>query len=409
MRFLAATGALMLCCLLTPALADNGMPTDPAQSPEALQKAYARYVSRQYRLGPNDVISLRVQEAPEFDQKNVLIAPDGNVSVAPFGTVNLAGLTVDEVQQELTDRLKKYLNDPKVQISLEHTKPCRVNVIGAVLRPGPCEMVTDALRNMVAANNGNNMLLERKAPLLSNVLVAAGGVKESADLEHVRITNRFDQSQVEVNVLALIADGDSSQDIFLQPGDTVQVPSLPVQGNQQTVMNDKTYRTVAGSTAYQKAIPVKVYGYVNRPGLVLLAASQSANLNSAIAKAGGFLNEAPYPTTHVYLSRADVNGHLRTVSIDPRQSDTLLRPNDVIYVSDKIVPKIGRAFDYLGRLVRPLNSLASSYDALFYGAGFGPGVGKLPGATGGDCHRILCEDDPPGPRSELKQMDKMSW
>ncbi len=323
-------------------------------------RIYANYTGRKYILGPNDIISIDVYDSPEFSHENVLIQPDGNITVAPFGSLPLAGKTMEEVQQDLAQKLKFYLNDPRVTVKLEHSKPFTVYVSGAVLKPGSYEMVTDVFRNQLVADNTPEVLLERKAPLLSNVLVAAGGISYDADLEHVTITNKIDGSHYQVNLLELIQNGNSDHDLFLVAGDTVNVPRLQTA----YAVNEEKYRALLGSTIFQKNIPVKVYGYVNRPGLVALESSQSANLNSAIAAAGGFLNEnngsASYLPDTVLVSRVDGSGHISTTRVNPRKEDMSLRPNDIVYVPDKARPRVGKAFDFLTRVITPLAGIATA-------------------------------------------------
>jgi protein involved in polysaccharide export with SLBB domain len=368
-------------------LASTASSSLPSLDGEAL---YQRYIGPKYRLGPNDVISITVPGTPTFNQRNILIAPDGQITIAPFGTFTPAGLTVDEVQTQLTRQMAQYLNNPQVQVQLEHPKPCRTNITGEVLHPGTYELITDAFRNTLASLNDTGVWIERKSPLLSNILVAAGGLKETADLSHIQIMNRFDNTRIEVDLLDLLENGNAEQDVLLMPGDIVHVPALPSQGS----MSESDYKTVSRSTAFRNTIPVKVLGYVNRPGVVWLPSSQSANINSAIAKAGGFFNGAPYPTTRVYIRRPDPQGKLHTTWLDPRKSDVMLRPNDIVYVTDKLIPKVGRAFDYFGRLVKPLAMAANGFNSVFSTT-----IPTSNKPSPGNCHTIHCEeDDSTGPR-----------
>jgi polysaccharide biosynthesis/export protein len=325
----------------------------------------ANYTGRKYRLGPNDVLGVSVYDSPEFSQEDLLVQPDGNITLAPFGSINVAGMTIDELQKDLTERLKYYLNKPQVTVKLVHTKPFQVYVAGAVLRPGPYEMLTDITRNQMVQNTAPGLVLERKLPLLSNVLVASGGLRYDADLEHVKIRNKFDGTSFEVNLLDLIQNANSDQDMFLIAGDSVEVPALATP----YAVDEKKYKAMLGSSIFQKEIPVKIYGYVNKPGLVLLDGAQSANLNSAIGAAGGYLStEASYSPNKVYISRVDGNGHMTTTTVDPRHEDLNLRPNDVVYVPNKITPRIGNAFDYLARVVAPFSSIgmgANNWALLF--------------------------------------------
>jgi len=323
---------------------------------------YASYTGRKYILGPNDVIGISVYDAPEFSAEGMLVQPDGRITLAPFGSVNVSGMTIDELQQEMADRLKFYLNDPRVTIKLEKTKPFMVYISGAVVKPGSYEMVTDVTTNQMMQNSVPEIFLQRKLPLLSNVLVAAGGLSHDADLEHVRIDNKFDGSSYEVNLLELIQSGDSGQDMFLVAGDTVTVPRL----QSAFAVDEEKYKAVKGSSIFQRTIPVRVYGYVNQPGLVRLDSAQGTNLNSAVAAAGGYLRErelsSSYAPKEILVSRVDNNGQLVTRRVDPRHEDMTLYPNDVVYVPEKTVPRVGKAFDYAGRLIMPVAGIASLFN-----------------------------------------------
>lgn len=340
-----------------------GEPTSDAVQPgsQPLQAGvYANYVGRKYRLGPNDVFTVSVYDSPEFNYEKVLVQPDGNVILAPFGSIQVAGMTIDEFREDLQDRLKAYLNNPQVTVRLDTTKPFTVYVSGAVLKPGGYEMVTDVFRNQNFANSTPEVQLERKSPLLSNILVAAGGLNYDADLEHVQVVNKFDNSTFEVNLLELIQTGNSDQDLFLVAGDSIHVPRLATP----YAVDEEKYKAMLGSTVFQKTIPVKVYGYVNQPGLVRLESAQSANLMSAVTAAGGYLREkeasASYSPKEIFVSRTDANGRLVTRKVDPRHEDMTLYPNDIVYVPEKVIPKIGKGFDYATRIIAPFVGVASA-------------------------------------------------
>lgn len=381
-RILISMGLATSIYLLTPTWAAEQRGTAPASAKSAVQstqllslgqpaieqvdgpalnaRIMANYTGRKYRLGPNDVLSVAVYDSPEFSQQDLLVQPDGNITLAPFGSVPVAGLTIEDLQTDLTERLKYYLKQPQVTVKIAHTKPFQVYVTGAVLHPGAYEMVTDMMR-MQMVNNANQgfqgLLVERKLPLLTNVLVGAGGLRYDADMEHVKVHNRFDGSSYEINLLDLLQGNNATQDLFLIAGDSIEVPKLPTA----YAVSDEKYKAMLGSTVFQKEIPVRVFGYVNKPGLIMLDGAQSANLNSAISEAGGYLStEASYAPTRIYLSRVDGSGHMTSREVDPRHEDVALRPNDVIYIPNKITPRVGHAFDYLARVVVPLGAIAAS-------------------------------------------------
>ena len=315
--------------------------------------------SRKYILGSNDVISISIYNIPEFDQKEVRVQPDGKIIITPLGSLKVAGMTLDDLHELLIEKYKYYIKDPQVSVKLESSRPFIVYVSGAVINPGSYELNTaPANANNVSSINKPESFIERKTPLLTNVLVAAGGIKFDSDLEHVKVTNSIDNSSYEVNLLNLVEKGDSSQDVYLMAGDTVYVPSLPTP----LAVDVEKYKKFASATFSPIQIPVKVYGYVNNPGLVKLAPGESLNLSAAITLAGGYLHDSAYAPRKVFISRADKSGKLVTKAINPTSNDITLMPNDIVYVPEKIRPLVGKTFDYLARTIAPFDTFASTYN-----------------------------------------------
>jgi len=326
-----------------------------ATSPLNANLSYYAF-ARKYILGPSDIISISVVDSPEYDQNNLQIQPDGNIVLGPVGLLHVAGMTVDQLHDALVPAYKRYLNDPQITVRLEHTKPFTVYVSGGVLKPGSYELVTDVTTAVPASSQVTPGIFSfRRSPLLSNVIVAAGGITMDADVEHVRISNALDNSNIEVNLLKIISEGDSNQDIYLMPGDSIMIPKV----SPQVALSEARYNRFRGSTIFQNTIPVKVYGYVNHPGLVNLDSAQSANLNSAITAAGGYLTDSAYAPHTVYINRMGASGKLETIKVNPSRVDTTLMPNDIVYVPEKLRPEIGKAFDYTARLISPFALLGA--------------------------------------------------
>ncbi len=317
------------------------------------------YVSRKYILGPNDVLDIKFIDIEELNQEKITITPDGKVVLSLVGSIEVAGLTIDELYILLKEKYCFYLKNPAFRINLNRTRPFMAYVTGAVINPGTYEISTDQNKSYYQSSNIPSVYIERKTPMLSNVLVAAGGITHDADLEHIKITNQLDDTEFEVNLMELLANGDTNQDIYLVPGDRVHVPQLPTS----LAIPEEHYRMVAKASFSPKTIPVKVYGYVNKPGLIYLDTSRSLNLNSAITSAGGYLLDSAYAPGRVYVSRMDSNGKLVTTTIDPKQNDMILMPNDIIYVPEKTRPLIGKAFDYITRIIVPFGTFGSTFNS----------------------------------------------
>jgi polysaccharide export outer membrane protein len=314
--------------------------------------------SRSYALGSNDIISIFVYDAEEFNQQNIRVQPDGNIILAPLGAIKVSGMPIETLHNLLVSKYKKYLRDPQVTIRLDRTRPFVVYVSGAVINPGSYELNTDTSANQNLYNTKPEVQVERKTPLLSNVLVAAGGILFDADLENVKITNSRDNLEFTVNLLEILEKGASGQDLYLMEGDSVFVPKLATP----LALKEEKYKKYATATFSPKVVPVKVFGYVNQPGLIKLDSSASITLNSAIMAAGGYLADAAYAPNKVYISRADTSGKLVTRIVNPMSNDIVLMPNDIVYVPEKQRPLVGKAFDYTMRILNPVNNVAGTYN-----------------------------------------------
>jgi len=315
--------------------------------------------SRDYILGPNDIISVFVYDAEEFNQERMRVQPDGNIVLTPLGQVKASGKTIEEMHILLVNKYKKYLKDPQVTIRLDQLRPFVAYITGAVLNPGGYELNADTSTHQGFVSADLSLLqVERKSPLLSNLLVAAGGIKFDADLEHIKITNAVNNTALEVNLMDILEKGDARQDVYLLAGDVITVPKLPTP----LAVSEEKYIKYATSTFSPKYIPVKVFGYVTKPGLIKLDSSASITLNSAIMSAGGYLTDAAYAPKKVYVSRADASGKLVTKVVNPMSKDIIVMPNDIVYVPEKSRPLIGKAFEAAYKILAPFNAMANTYN-----------------------------------------------
>lgn len=114
----------------------------------------------EYRIAPGDVLAVRVWNQESMSNPHARVREDGKISVPFLQDVEVAGATPAEISQRLQTRLKTYVQNPVVTITVEELRPLRVSVLGLVARPGQYE-------------------LERNAGVLS-ALAAAGGLTDFA-------------------------------------------------------------------------------------------------------------------------------------------------------------------------------------------------------------------------------------
>ena len=93
-----------------------------------------------YTLNPGDVLDISVWREEDL-QRQVLLLPDGTISFPLAGQISAAGRTTGEVQEEITQRLDKFIPDAVVTVSVLNVSGNKIYVIGAVNNPGEFQVV----------------------------------------------------------------------------------------------------------------------------------------------------------------------------------------------------------------------------------------------------------------------------
>lgn len=90
----------------------------------------------EYRVGREDVIEVSVYRDADLT-RTVPVRPDGRISLPIVGEIEAAGRTVDELRQEVVERLNPYVKDPTiVSLIVREVNASRFYVVGEVTRPG---------------------------------------------------------------------------------------------------------------------------------------------------------------------------------------------------------------------------------------------------------------------------------
>jgi polysaccharide export outer membrane protein len=315
-----------------------------------------------YRINVGDVLSVNIYNQPDLSGGDILVRSDGSASFNGVGEIQVAGKTIREATLLLDSQIRELVREPRVTLTVSESKPPSVYLAGAVMRPGLLQAGTSApilnSSNSVmqaafsgsGSRGGSSMSANHMDFRLSSVLASSGGVKLSADLANITIS-RDGQLYKTVNLWKLLKEGSADNDIMLQNGDSVYIPELPFQA-----LDDETYRLLLSSAIGPQLFPVRIIGDVKTPGVYDLN-SASPFLNSAIAKGGGFNYGANIKV--VAIRRFTGENKFNTLYIDPNHHDFLLRPNDVIYVSEQKVYKAGRFADNASKILSPFTSASS--------------------------------------------------
>jgi len=158
-----------------------------------------------YVIGPEDALHISVWKEPELSG-NVPVRPDGKISLPLLNDVQAAGSTPVQLAATITEKLKQFLAEPRVTVTVAGINSKRVFLMGEVGRVGAINM----LPNMTVLQ----------------ALASGGGFTQFANLKKIYILRNEDGKQVRipVNYKAIISGQAPEQNILLKPGDTIVVP-----------------------------------------------------------------------------------------------------------------------------------------------------------------------------------------
>jgi polysaccharide export outer membrane protein len=156
----------------------------------------------EYRIGAADVLQVVVWKEPDLTRE-VTVRFDGMVTLPLIGDVAAAGQTPALLAEDITAKLSRFIELPRVTVGVSQANSARFYIVGQTARSG-------------------EFPLSRRMTVLQ-CLALAGGFKEFAKTESIVIV-RSDGSVLAVNYKR-IADGkDLTQNVTLRAGDTIVVP-----------------------------------------------------------------------------------------------------------------------------------------------------------------------------------------
>ncbi len=182
---------------------------EPHTGPAPASAAGPAESPSEYVIGPGDVLSIFVYEAPPLSVSELPVRPDGRISVPLVPDVLAAGKTPTQLGAEISGKLKKYVNDPNVTVmvrSFQGPADQQVRVIGEAVDPQaiPFRANMSVLDVMIATKGLTKFAAGNRAMIVRHV-----GAKEE---------------RIPVHLSDLIKDGDISQNVLMRPGDTLIIP-----------------------------------------------------------------------------------------------------------------------------------------------------------------------------------------
>ncbi|OPX30301.1 MAG: hypothetical protein B1H08_02065 [Candidatus Omnitrophica bacterium 4484_171] len=160
---------------------------------------------KEYIIGVGDVIDISVWENPDLN-KEVIVRPDGKISFPLINDVRAQGLTITELDDEITLRLKDYIKYPDVSVSLKKIGGSRIIVLGEVGSPGVYS-------------------IEDRKTVLEAIALAGGFTRDAVLNSVIVIKGGFAHPEAtRVNLASALRKGKLKEDIGLNAQDIVYVP-----------------------------------------------------------------------------------------------------------------------------------------------------------------------------------------
>jgi len=175
-------------------------PANPVPTPASA----AGVAAETYVIGASDVLTVTVWKEPTLSG-SILVRPDGMISLPLLGDVQASGLTPPQLADQITTKLKKFVQDPNVSVVIGQIHSKIVYLLGEVGKKGPIDMTPGMT------------LLE--------AIGSAGGLTEYANAKKIYILRDEGGKHLKIPVHYKEAlKGDSTLDLALKPGDTIVVP-----------------------------------------------------------------------------------------------------------------------------------------------------------------------------------------
>ena len=254
---------------------------------------------REYRIGPKDLLEIKVQEVPELAGLGVRVSEDGSITLPLAGNIALAGMTKDEVEKLIARVLieRNLVKNPQVSVFIKEYQSQVVSLIGAVTKPGIYQLV------------GRVTLLD--------IISQAGGFKENAanEIFVLREGKSEAAATIRIDLEDLTVNGNPKLNIPLQPGDVINIPA-------------------------DEVISIFVFGAVRNPGALQVKKSARINIVQAVAQAGGLTESGKY--SGITIKRTLKDGREENLKVNlmdiirGKKPNIVLLEGDVVFVKESI-------------------------------------------------------------------------
>ncbi len=161
---------------------------------------------KSFVIGNDDVLAINVWKEPDLT-RSIQVRSDGKISLPLTGEVQAAGRTPPQLESDIAASLEKYIAKPIVTVIVEQVNSKKFNILGQVVKPGTYSLTL--------------------APTVMDAIATAGGLRDFAKQKSIyvlRQTSGGGEARIPFNYKDFIKGKTSTQNVKLEPRDTVFVP-----------------------------------------------------------------------------------------------------------------------------------------------------------------------------------------
>jgi len=198
----AAVPTLLLASSM--AFSQSAAPAAGGPTPDTSTAATASVAGPSYVIGPDDVLHIAVWKENDLTA-TLPVRPDGMISLPLLNDVPASGMTPMQLAASITDKLRKYMADPRVTVVVTQINSKRVYLVGEV------------------SHSGSMSLLPNMTVLQA---LSSAGMTTFANTKKIYIlrVENGKQQKMPVDYRKLVKGEQMDHNYVLQPGDTIVIP-----------------------------------------------------------------------------------------------------------------------------------------------------------------------------------------
>ena len=137
-----------------------------------------------FTLGPGDLLRISVPQIPQLRDRTFRVSEQGTISLPLLGQISVIGMTQQDLLNDLSNRTRKYVYHPQVEVFLLRSENREVAVLGSVKKPGRYMLASrsDTIMTMISRAGGLNT--DAAAPAAARILLIPASATKEQSLEH---------------------------------------------------------------------------------------------------------------------------------------------------------------------------------------------------------------------------------